>query len=694
VTPIDLALDYAAAGWPVFPCDPENKRPLVATGFKAATEDQDRIRAWWQQFPAAMIGVPTGERSGVWVLDVDTKNGDGFGELADLETANDDLPETITVRTPSGGQHYLFRHVDGVRNRGRLTGNIDVRGDGGYVIAPGSVNSDGQFYEWVAQPPEPADAPDWLLGRVMRKDHDAPPRATPAPQRTINSRYVEAAVDAELADLASTPMGNRNNALNDSAFSLGTLVGAGAMSESDARDSLQHVARGWGRDWTQCCKTIENGLAAGIRAPRRIPEPSRNLGDEQLAAEGARIAARLLANNPRLPDAPDDLIPAPIIFATPYVWREPETLPRREWIYAQHYVRKYVSLTVAPGGVGKSSLAIAEALAMVTGRSLHNIAPTQGNLRVWYFNGEDDRDELDRRVQAVCLRFGITRDKIDGRLFIDSGREQQLVVMVEDQRKIRIATPVVEALIDAIKANKIDVLIVDPFVSTHAVSENDNGAIDKVTKLWAAIADETNCSIELIHHVKKTEGREISVEDARGASALLAAARVSRVINRMSEEQAKAADIPPSERYSYVSVEVGKSNMGPLSDARRWFRIESVSLGNFKDIQKPTDFVGVVAAWQWPAAEEAALAVAPDALEAILSRIGSGPYSENATAKDWAGHVVADVLEMDAGESAVKRKISRMLESWVSTGKLVVDRRNDPNANYRPRPFLTVPPPP
>ena len=106
-----------------------------------------------------------------------------------------------------------------------------------------------------------------------------------------------------------------------------------------------------------------------------------------------------------------------------------------------------------------------------------------------------------------------------------------------------VAEPVVDALIETIRCNKIDALIIDPFVSSHRVTENDNMAIDAVAKAYARIADTTNCAIEVVHHVKKTYGAEATVEDGRGAVALLAAARSARVLNGMSKDQAARANI-------------------------------------------------------------------------------------------------------------------------------------------------------
>ena len=111
--------------------------------------------------------------------------------------------------------------------------------------------------------------------------------------------------------------------------------------------------------------------------------------------------------------------------ATPYIWIEPDQIQAREWVYGRHLIRKFVSVTVAPGGVGKSSLTLTEALSMATGKPLlgqHIAKP----LRVWLWNLEDPMEELTRRIQAACQRYGLTPQDIGNRLYIDSGREQEL----------------------------------------------------------------------------------------------------------------------------------------------------------------------------------------------------------------------------------------------------------------------------
>src|SRR5258707_10584284 len=111
-----------------------------------------------------------------------------------------------------------------------------------------------------------------------------------------------------------------------------------------------------------------------------------------------------------------------VISPTLYVWTDPAEIPRREWIYKPFYIRKFAGSTVARGGAGKSSLLLVESVAMASGKNLLGVEPAP-DLRVWYWNGEDPQDELQRRVQAILKHYNVAAADIEGRLFLDSGRD-------------------------------------------------------------------------------------------------------------------------------------------------------------------------------------------------------------------------------------------------------------------------------
>jgi Bifunctional DNA primase/polymerase, N-terminal/Primase C terminal 1 (PriCT-1) len=154
---LKAALAWARRGKPVFPCKPGGKDPLTKRGHIDATTDPRKIHMWWKRWPNANIAVPTGERSGVLVVDVDHPAG-----LDALEAEHGRLPETRTHSTGSGGMHYLFEYPDSaeIRNSaGKLAEGLDVRGEGGYTIVPPSRTT--QPYEVLDTLPLAA-LPAWL----------------------------------------------------------------------------------------------------------------------------------------------------------------------------------------------------------------------------------------------------------------------------------------------------------------------------------------------------------------------------------------------------------------------------------------------------------------------------------------------------------------------------------------------------
>ena len=308
------------------------------------------------------------------------------------------------------------------------------------------------------------------------------------------------------------------------------------------------------------------------------------------------------------------------ITASPYVWRDPKTIPRREFLYGKFYARKFISTMIAAGGIGKTSLALVEAIAMATGRSLLGV-PVPKRLRVWYWNGEDPKEETERRIAAILLHFKIAPEEIEGWLFTDSGRETPICI-AEPHKNGVIFGPDAKALSEEITAKRIDVFILDPFVKTHGVSENINVVIDRVARKFADIADEADCAIGLAHHVRKASGNgraEVTIDDARGAGSLVDAARSNRVLNVMTTDEAEAAQVKPEQRKSYFRADDGKANMAPPAENATWFKIVSIGLGNH-EIFELGDFVGVVTSW---------------ALPGVFVGVNSGRPAKSASGNRW-----------------------------------------------------------
>lgn len=148
---IDAALEYARAGFQVFPVR-QSKAPYIEGGLKNASSDPEQIRAWWTKWPYANIGIATGNAShGLVVIDLDVdkeKGVDGRESLRSWEAQHGVLPATLCSITGRGGNHLLYYSMQRVRNRTGVLPGVDVRGDGGYIVAPPSIHANGQRYQW------------------------------------------------------------------------------------------------------------------------------------------------------------------------------------------------------------------------------------------------------------------------------------------------------------------------------------------------------------------------------------------------------------------------------------------------------------------------------------------------------------------------------------------------------------------
>lgn len=146
---LDAALAYLARGWSVIPAMARGKRPVVAwRTYQERLPGEKELRAWFAKWPEANIAIVTGAVSGLVVLDVDPAHG-GEDSLAAIEARRGRLPRTVEAETGGGGRHLYFAHPGGeVRNRASLAAGLDLRGDGGMVIAPPSIHPSGRPYRW------------------------------------------------------------------------------------------------------------------------------------------------------------------------------------------------------------------------------------------------------------------------------------------------------------------------------------------------------------------------------------------------------------------------------------------------------------------------------------------------------------------------------------------------------------------
>lgn len=213
------------------------------------------------------------------MIDIDPRHG-GVESMKDLVRQHGPLPPGPRVRTGSGGWHLIYSQPDReIRNSvNRVGPGIDVRGAGGYVIAPPSLHQAGERYVWTRHG-DPPQMPNWLDRLV---DRPIPQRAEPAPVEPIRlseavDRWAAAAVDGEIDRVRNAAEGCRNHTLNRAAFALGQIAGAGLIDTTDVETRLRDAALDAGLGEREALLTIRSGVAAGVTRPRgpaeRAPAP-------------------------------------------------------------------------------------------------------------------------------------------------------------------------------------------------------------------------------------------------------------------------------------------------------------------------------------------------------------------------------------------------------------------------------------
>ena len=304
---------YAAHGLPVFPCNPVldkargSKAPMLPKesapgardgGHWLASADAATVAQWWRRWPSALIGFPTGLRTGAVVIDLDPKDHpvetmlDALatwcgGGLAWIDGETGEIVPPAIVRTQSGGLHLYFSCRPGpYLNRANLfrgfieTGearpvlaHVDVRGEGGYVIAPPSRMANGAAYEWLERPLKDA-AGAWRLpplpphlARIITREKLPRTETAPAPARTFRGsgdvqRYIDKTIDGVLDALKKAPEGERNQMIFWAACRLGEFVRGGVLPAGEARGLLlASLPAGVSPGEHKAQRTIENGLA-------------------------------------------------------------------------------------------------------------------------------------------------------------------------------------------------------------------------------------------------------------------------------------------------------------------------------------------------------------------------------------------------------------------------------------------------
>lgn len=582
---LSVALEYIAAGIPVFPCrvaeetDPhtgrvyEPKSPLTSNGLYGATTSERIVREWWRRNPEALVGIPTGEKTDFFALDVDVKQGKkGDANLAALEAEYEPLPQTVVVRTATGGMHFLFKHADGLTtSTGSLPADIDIRAQGGYVIAAGSTLADGTFYEFLGgnSPSgfmaEVAEAPKWLVDIVRTPKQTQRYDCTPA----NDNAPADAAEVAELLSFISPDIGYQDwvsvlMAVHGALGSDGLAI-ADAWSARGAKYRKGDVATRWkgftagkGVTLSTVAQLARDGgadLSAIATKHRGGSDRANWISPERSSDAATRLAATARAKSAAQPESADDKAPAQpetralSIFEWP-VSRFVGEAPKVEYLVDGVIPLGIPGMVSAMGDTGKSYALLELHRRVAFGQSTF-ASPIFGGRVVAegtsvMITSEDDQNEVHRRIAALDAQ---------GDRFTAAGQRMIVVPLPsaggarafwrEDKKKGLVETDDFRRICDELASiSDLRLITFDPLASfAHLPLNEDPAAGQFVCTSLSRLATETGATTIVAHHMRKTQKPIDTLGDARdairGSTALVDGLRLAYAMWPAEEARAK-----------------------------------------------------------------------------------------------------------------------------------------------------------
>ena len=343
---------------------------------------------------------------------------------------------------------------------------------------------------------------------------------------------------------------------------------------------------------------------------------------------------------------------------------DPGPIPPREWLLGNQFCRGFISSLVAAGGVGKSALGLLQFVSLALGRSLC-AQHVFDRCRVLLISLEDDKPELQRRLEALLQHFQIARSELDGWLFCATPKRAKLAELKD---RNRIVGPLEQQIRRAVARRKPDVISLDPYVKVHGLNENDSGDMDFVCNLLARLAVEHNVAVDSPHHVHKGLVTPGDADSGRGSTGIRDAGRLIYTLAPMSEDEAKTFGIDVDERHSYIRLDAAKVNIAARSGHATWFHLIGVPIGNATAKYPAGDTVQVAEPWSPP---ETWADVSLDQINKILNAIDAGIdggnyYTAGSAATARAAWKVVIRFAPDKTEGQARQ----IINTWVATGVL------------------------
>lgn len=353
-------------------------------------------------------------------------------------------------------------------------------------------------------------------------------------------------------------------------------------------------------------------------------------------------------------------------------WPDRAEIPPRPWLYGTWLQRGQVTVLVADSGVGKTVLMMTMALELAVGRSVLGHHTWQCG-PVLYLSLEDPRDEANRRLEAIRQRWNWSREEVATRLYLHIGRERRVSMGAIGEDGSSVVYRDRPRLIELAKAARIGLIVVDPLVASHKVSENSNEEMEEVITGWAEVADAVGCAVLLGHHTRKAASG--TIDDGRGAGSVKGAVRVGLRMSPMSPDEAEQLGVPKADKWRYVRVDDGKSNMAPPAREAWWGQLDMRQIGNPTEDYPNGDSVAAMSRWSPPSLH---VSLTVEECNAALDRIGAGvggrlyAASNRGKSARWAGSVLVEMFGMTEAQAKA------LIDEWLRNGVLEERAYKDP----------------
>lgn len=340
----------------------------------------------------------------------------------------------------------------------------------------------------------------------------------------------------------------------------------------------------------------------------------------------------------------------------------------REWLLGTAFCRCFLSSLLGDGGVGKSAMRVAQAMALASGRPLTGEF-VHKRTKVLIVSLEDDAAELRRRVLAARIHHGVSPAELKDWLYLAAPSRGVGKLMMLNPKGHVVEGALGKTLEDVIVRREIGLIVLDPLVKTHSVPENLNNEMDSVAQLLSDLAAKHNVAVDFPHHVSKGTADPGNANRGRGATATVNAGRLVYTLSTMIPEEAKLLNVPEDQRRQYVRLDRAKINIAPAAGTATWFRLVGVRIGNPTPDYPNGDEVQTVEPWQ-PSKGDT---LDGPTIRKILDALGRGlddgqnHYTDQPNTKGREAWKVVNRYAKDKSELACKG----FIKTWVREGALV-----------------------